>query len=198
MLRAGRRCFRRWRVTDSRLFCGLATTSVGLSAWKLGDLTPFGETPSVCSGARETAEDLGVRVMVSQAMRCRRRRAGRVDKECRLRKVREGDGEVDVVGIYGFWVNGPWGGGPFPSPALRRARMTDGTALCQARREPLRAGLLLIGCRLRWIRLRTRLRFKVQRQRCRLGSCPAADARWQPCETGAARVAGNHQQQSSE
>lgn len=39
-------------------------------------------------------------------------------------KETEVDGEVDVVGIYGFWVNGVNGGWPFPVPALRCARMT--------------------------------------------------------------------------
>lgn len=49
----------------------------------------------------------------------------------KVEEERQGDGKVDVVGIYGFWVNGVDGG-----VALSRSRLAlrsnDGIALCQA------------------------------------------------------------------
>lgn len=109
-------------------------------------------------GARETGEGLGRQVTVSQAMQEKASRTSRQGVQ-----VEEGERRRWRGRRRGYlWLLGQWsmGGWPFPVPALRRARMTDGTALCQARRVPLQAGLLLIGRRLRWIRLRTRLSFK--------------------------------------
>lgn len=75
------------------------------------------------------------------------------------------------MGIYGFWVIGGQWGWPFPVPALRCARMT-GLLSAKPKEVPLLTGLLLIGRKQRWIRFRTRLRFRTER--CLLGSCWAA------------------------
>lgn len=79
--------------------------------------------------AQQTGEKQGRR-LVSQAVR---ETAGRASRQrVQVEEERQGDGEVDVVGIYGFWVNGVDGG-----VALSRSRLAlrsnDGIALAKPR-----------------------------------------------------------------
>lgn len=76
-----------------------------------------------------------------------------------VEEEKQGDGEVDVVGIYGFWVNGVNGG-----VALSRSRLAlrsnDGIALCQAERSATANWAPADWVQPERIRFRTRLRFK--------------------------------------